>query len=467
MYPTIFIIFGITGDLSQRKLVPALLSLYVKKQLPRKFSIIGFSRRHFTREDFRQYIRDNWSVKPGQFKEEDVKHFLDYVSYEQGFFDSPEGYARLATKLKSIDDSWGQCSNKLFHLAASPDFYDAILDGMAKNNLSVPCAGENEGWTRILVEKPFGSNTETAKKLDKKLAVLFDEDQIFRIDHYLAKESVQNLLTFRFSNQMFEPLWNKDHIEKIHIKLIEKTGAEGRGAFYDSFGALKDVGQNHVLQMLALIAMERPKSWNALNIRKERAKIISRLRPISKKQIGALTVRGQHDGFTREEGIHPESKTETYFRIKAHVDSSRWKNVPFYLESGKGLYESRSEIDVYFKGPKGDGGERGNILTFRIQPEEGIKIRFWLKKPGYSNNPSHNSMLETESKVLKFRYADVPELAKLPDAYERVFHDAIEGDQTLFTSSEEVIAAWKFITPIVEHWKDLPLSIYKMGAKEI
>jgi len=463
MYPTIFIIFGVTGDLSQRKLIPALLSLYVKKMLPRKFSVIGFSRRHFSREDFRQYIRDNWSVKPGQYKEEDIKHFLDYVSYEQGFFDAPEGYKNLTAKLKSIDDSWGQCSNKLFHLATSPDFYEKILDAMAVNGLSVPCAGDNEGWTRILIEKPFGTDTDTAKKLDKKLAVLFDEDQIFRIDHYLAKESVQNLLTFRFSNQIFESLWNNEHIEKVHIKLLEKVDADGRGAFYDNFGALKDVGQNHVLQLLALIAMERPKTFNALNIRKERAKIVSHLRPIAKKQLTSQTVRGQYDGYTREEGVPANSQTETYFRIKSFIDSARWKNVPFYLESGKGLYENRSEIDVYFKVSKGSAPERGNILTFRIQPDEGIKIRFWLKTPGYG----HAATNETESKSLKFQYADVPALAKLPDAYERVFHDALEGNQTLFTSSDEVIAAWKFITPIAENWKDIPLTVYKKGAKEI
>jgi glucose-6-phosphate 1-dehydrogenase len=466
MYPTIFIIFGITGDLAQRKLIPALLSLYVKKQLPRKFAIIGFSRRHFTREDFRQYIRDNMGVKPGQYREEEIKHFLDYASYEQGFFDTQESYKSLAAKLKSIDDSWGQCSNKLFHLAASPDFYETILDSMAQNGLSVPCAGEGEGWTRILIEKPFGTDTDTAKKLDKKLAVLFDEDQIFRIDHYLAKESIQNILTFRFSNPMFEALWNNRHIEKVHIKLMEKVGAEGRGAFYDSFGALKDVGQNHILQMLALIAMEKPKSFNALGIRKERAKIVSRIRQIPKKQLTSVTVRGQYDGYLREEGVKANSATETYFRIESYVDTARWKNVPFYLESGKGLFESKSEIDIYFKGEKGGkngGDERGNILTFRIQPDDGIKIRFWLKKPGYSGNFS----MESEAKTLKFLYSDVPALAKLPDAYERVFHDAIEGDQTLFTSSDEVVAAWKFITPIAENWKDIPLTIYKRGAKEI
>jgi glucose-6-phosphate 1-dehydrogenase len=459
MNPTIFVIFGITGDLAQKKLIPALLSLYVKKELPRRFSIIGFSRRHFSREDFRQYVREHMGVKPGQYREEDIKHFLDYACYEQGFFDSKDSYKNLAAKLKSIDDGWGQCSNKLFHLATSPDFYETILGELAESGLAEPCEGDGEGWTRVLVEKPFGSDVETAKKLDKKLAALFDEDQIFRIDHYLAKESVQNILTFRFSNSLFESLWNQKYIDKVHIKLMERSDAGGRGAFYDSFGALKDVGQNHILQMLALVAMEKPKSWNAFGIRKERTKILARLRSIGKKQISKASVRGQYDGYAREEGVKPGSQTETYFRLEAYIDNARWKNVPFYLESGKGLAETKSEIDIYFKDLDG----RQNILTFRIQPDEGIKLRFWVKTPGYSTN----SGMETEAKTLKFHYADSPSLAQLPDAYERVLHDAIEGDQTLFTSTDEVMAAWKFITPIVEGWKSLPLIIYKKGAKEI
>ncbi|MEY2664891.1 MAG: hypothetical protein RIT04_699 [Candidatus Parcubacteria bacterium] len=475
--PTIFVIFGVTGDLAGRKILPALLNLYVKKELPTRFSIVGFARRPFTREEFRQLIRDNMHIRPGQFREEDVKHFLDHMSYEQGQFDAKEAYVTLAQKLKSIDDSWKQCSNKLFHLATPPSLYEAILDRLSESGLTVPCGGDL-GWTRILIEKPFGNDVDTAKALDKKLGKLFKEQQIFRIDHYLAKESMQNILAFRFANTLFEPLWNRHHIDKIHIKLFEKIDIEGRGALYDSVGALKDVGQNHLLQMLALVAMDEPVSFEATPIRKERARALSRLRPITKRSVTKCAVRGQYEGYMREPGVKPDSQTETFFRLETYVDNARWKNVPFFLESGKAMSESRVEIDVYFKNPgrrTRDRGvlERQNVLTFRIQPDDGIKIKFWVKTPGYTRGgagaaeiASHIDQLEP--KTLKFRYSEVSDFATLPDAYERVLHDAVIGDQTLFASTDEVVAAWKFITPIVNVWRTgVALTFYKKGAKEV
>ncbi len=452
--PTIFTIFGITGDLSGRKLLPSLLNLYVKKLLPAKFAIVGFSRRPFSREEFREFIRGHMKIKPGEYHEEDVKHFLDHMYYEQGLFDNPTSYANLAMRLKLLDDSFDQCSNKLFHLAVAPSYYEMILEHLSNSGLTIPCGGD-EGWTRVLVEKPFGSNIETAKKLDKRLAELFKEDQIFRIDHYLAKEALQNILAFRFSNTLFEPLWNSNFIEAVHIKLLEKVGIEGRGAFYDDVGALKDVGQNHILQMLALVAMEPPAKFDAQTIRKERAKLLSRLKPLSQKKLSDFIVRGQYEGYGNETGVKRNSKTETYFRVETYVDSPRWKNVPFYLESGKGLAEAKSEINIYFKNTTDP--DRQNILTFRIQPDEGIKIRFFVKTPGFG--------MKVDPKTLKFKYSDSHEPDELPDAYERVLHDAIIGDQTLFTSTDEVMHAWKYITAIVNAWGGLPLITYKKGAQ--
>ncbi|MDP3962593.1 MAG: glucose-6-phosphate dehydrogenase [bacterium] len=450
MTPTIFIIFGVTGDLAGRKLLPSLLNLYVNKHLPAKFAIVGFSRRNFSREEFRQFIREHMKVVPGQYHEEDIKHFLDHMYYEQGLFDTPASYANLASRLQILDDGFHQCSNKLFHLAVAPSFYETILEYLSKSGLTIPCAGE-EGWTRVLVEKPFGNDSDTARKLDKRLGELFDETQIFRIDHYLAKEALQNILIFRFNNTIFEPLWNYEHIEAVHIRLMEKNGIEGRGGFYDDVGALKDVGQNHILQMLALIAMEPPEAFDAVSIRKQRAKLISKIKPLNSKKLEEAVVRGQYEGYSSEKGVKRNSQTETYFRLETYIDTLRWKNVPFYLESGKAMAESKSEINIYFK-----GNDKQNILTFRIQPDEGIKIKFFVKTPGFG--------MVTEPKTMKFKYSDSPAFHELPDAYERVLYDAITGDQTLFTSTDEVLAAWKFITSVLSAWDRIPLKIYKKGS---
>jgi glucose-6-phosphate 1-dehydrogenase len=471
MEPTVFIIFGITGDLASRKLLPALLSLYAKKQLPKRFAIVGITRRSFSREEFRESIRSHMHIKQGQFKEEDIKHFLDHFSYEQGMFDDPKLYTNLGASLKAIDDRWGQCSNKLFHLSVPPALYEGILTNIAGSSLNKPC-DDGTGWTRILIEKPFGNDIHTAQSLDKLLGKLFEEEQIFRIDHYLAKESLQNIMAFRFANSMFEPLWHRQYIDKIHIKLFEKVTAEGRAQFYDDVGALKDVGQNHMLAMLGLIAMDEPKSFAVDAIRKERARALGRLVPISGRILPKVVVRGQYEGYNREPGVKADSDTETYFRIETRIKSPRWKGVPFYLESGKAFAEGKTEIDVYFKSSSRKAGsakafhgedpkciEKQNVLTFRIQPDEGIKVRFFVKTPGYS--------MMTEPKTLKFKYADALAHPDVLSDYERLIHDAFVGDQTLFASTDEIMASWKFVTPILEKWESLPLKIYKKGVNEV
>lgn len=457
MHPTTFVIFGVTGDLAARKLIPALLGLYAKHLLPTRFSIIGFARRPFSREEFRELIRGRMNVKPGQFKEEDIKHFLDHMCYEQGTFDDAAAYERLAKRIKEIDDRHGQCSNKLFHLSVPPTLYPAILNNLADSGLSTPCADET-GWTRVLIEKPFGHDLETARHLDKLLGKLFQEEQIFRIDHYLAKESLQNILAFRFANQLFEPIWRREFIDKIHIKLFESNTVGDRGDSYDPVGALKDVGQNHMLMMLAAVAMDRPDNFDAETIRNKRAQVLKKI----KAAFGGsarCAIRGQYAGYTSEENVPKDSKTETYFRLKSFVNSSRWKGVPFYLEAGKAMAENKTEIDVYFKAGKKSGDQ--NILTFRIQPDEGIKIKFFVKTPG------HEFMVEP--KTLKFKYADVPapNWQSMPNDYERLIHDAFVGDQTLFASTEEIMSSWKFIEAVLKSWTNIPLSSYAKGAKEV
>ncbi len=457
LYPTVFVIFGITGDLASRKLLPALLALYSKKMLPPRFAVIGFSRRTFNREEFRELIRGRLNIRPGQFKEEDVKHFLDHMSYEQGLFNNEEAYERLATKLKEIDTEWGQCSNKLFHLSVPPNLYEGILNRLAQSKLNIPCADQT-GWTRILIEKPFGNNIEVARSLDKLLGSLFKEKQIFRIDHYLAKEALQNIIAFRFANSIFEPLWCRKYIEKLHVQLLEKEGVDGRGAFYDPLGALKDVGQNHILQMLSLITMERPKSYSGDNIRRERACVLARLFVMKRCLIDAMVLKGQYRGYLGENGVSRESKTETYFRVKTFIRNARWRNVPIYLESGKSLRETKTAIDVYFKNNKSENEQ--NILTFRVQPNEGIKIKFFVKSPGYE--------WKSEPKTLKFEYIESPTfMSNAMNDYERLIHDAFVGDQTLFASTEEIMASWRFVTSIIENWENLPLVIYEKGVREV
>jgi glucose-6-phosphate 1-dehydrogenase len=445
--PTIFVIFGVTGDLSQKKLIPALFSLFKNGLLPKQFKIVGFSRRNWSDNDLKDFIT---SIMLDKGNHTLFKDFLSHIEYSEGTFDDPEAYQKLKAHLEKIDDQFGICTNKLLYLAVSPNFYEVIFNELANSGLSIPCGGDL-GWTRVLVEKPFGRDTETAAKLEKQLCKIFKEEQIFRIDHYLAKETVQNILAFRFANAMFEPLWNSKSIERVEIKLFEKNGLENRGDFYDGVGALRDVGQNHILQMLALVAMDRPKDFSASHIRKERASILKKL-SLGKNSTKGM-IRGQYQGFTEEKGVSKNSITETYFKMPVFVATSRWKNVPFILESGKALENSKTEISVYFK--KLPGTEQ-NVLKFRIQPNEGIDMKVWLKEPGFAN--------EYAPTTLSFSYSQDELVQELPDAYERVLFDCVRGDQTLFASTDEVSCSWKFITPILDMWQKLPLMLYSKGS---
>lgn len=463
--PTTIIIFGATGDLSRRKLLPALFDLFLKRFLPEHFRIVGFSRGDLSHEKFRLFVRGSIDAKKHNHTEEHISQFLNLAFYQQGLFNDAASYERLAEFLIKLDGEAGQCSNKLLYLAVPPAFYDTIFQNLADSGLSIPCTGgtamKRAGWTRVLVEKPFGDDIKTAQALDTKLGLLFKEEQIFRIDHYLAKETLQNILAFRFSNALFEPLWNNRYIEKVDIKFLEALGVEGRGAFYDSVGALRDVGQNHMLQMLVFLTMENPGILEAGPIRRERAKILRALEKIKKEDIPRVVRRGQYIGYRDENGVDKKSETETYFFLRAFIKNKRWNGVPFYLESGKALKEKRTEIAVTFRETPclcpPEGHERHqNVLTFRIQPDEGISILFWAKHPGFQ--------MHLEPKKLSFSYADSEDMKKLPDAYERILYDCIRGDQTLFASTEEVEAAWKFITPILKNWKKTSLIEYEKGG---
>ncbi|MEK7142293.1 MAG: glucose-6-phosphate dehydrogenase [Patescibacteria group bacterium] len=459
--PISIVIFGIAGDLAKRKLIPALWHLFISGNLPEKFSIVGFARRDWSNDDLKKYVADILKEKNDELFSEKINEFANNFSYASGDFNKEESYRALAERLLEIDRKTKSCRAKLFHLSVPPEMYETIFEQMSKGGLSGICANSG-GWTRILVEKPFGNDWYTAENLDQKMGSLFKEDQIFRVDHYMGKESVQNILAFRFSNSFLEHLWSNKFIEKINIRLWEKIGIEGRGAFYDQIGALRDVGQNHILQMLAFIAMEDPIIFEAEAIRKSRAKVLSELKIISKEEISRFASRGQYEGYLDELSVKPNSKTETYFRVEARVENERWAGVPFYLESGKGLGKSEVEIEIVFRKKDSclcplDANEdvSKNKIIFRIQPNEGIDLYFWAKRPGFE--------MKLDPKMLSFSYEKNEKDKKPPDAYERVIFDCIMGDQTLFASTEEVLASWKFITPIIENWKDLPILKYKKG----
>lgn len=463
--PTTIVIFGVTGDLSRRKLLPSLLDLFVKGCLPPAFNLVGFSRRTWDDATFKQFVRGVFAQKHRHPKRT-TERFIRHISYQYGQLDDVASYQTLAQKLDAIDDAGKTCTNKLFYLAVPPDLYGAIFNHLAQSKLVLGCRnkhGRNGGWTRILVEKPFGRDITTAQQLDRKLGSLFDEEQIFRIDHYLAKETIQNILMFRFSNALFEPIWNNKYVERVEIKLHETLGVEGRGNFYQDVGALRDVGQNHILQMLAAIAMEDPGKADSAVIRAQRVGALQALRPIDASNITRYAVRGQYQGFKREPDIPNSSTTETYFRLEAYVDAPRWKGVPFYLESGKKMQEEKTEITIYFRKticslcPPGiDQSNLQNVLTFRVQPDEGIKIIFWAKKPGLT--------LELEPTTLAFTYREGLTEKRIPDAYEQVLFDCIQGDQMRFISTEEVQASWNFITPIIRNWKKTKLHQYQPGS---
>ena len=456
--PTFLIIFGITGDLSRRKLLPALWHLYRNNFLPSRFHIIGFSRRDFSGEKFSAFAREALVDTFASADEKTIRGFLDLFSYQQGHFDEKERYVALGEYIKSLESTYHSFAHKLFYLAISPAHYEIALQNLHDSGIT---QHEHPAHpTRILIEKPFGKDIHTARALDEKLGKLFKEDQIYRIDHYLAKEMVQNIIHFRFSNFIFESLWNNTGIEKVHIQLMETIGMEGRGKFYSDTGALRDVGQNHLLQMLAMIAMENPLKYDAAHIRAKRAEVLERLLPV--ENLSRDVVRGQYEGFVLGDDIESDAQTETYFKIRTFLDIPRWEGVPFILESGKRMRQKIARIVIYFKRSSHtlcattDSRNCQNTLTFTLQPQEEISIQFWAKKPGLSN--------EVEPRTLRFSYREDTPLSYLPDAYERVLYDCLNGDQTLFAGTDEVLSAWHFITPIIEKWHTQPLHAYGQGT---
>jgi glucose-6-phosphate 1-dehydrogenase len=447
--PTIFVVLGVTGDLTAKKIAPALFNLHEKGMLSQKFEFVGVGRRDWVDEDLKEHIRAILHVKAPQSSEKSIDSFLRSISYGKVRFDTPGDYKNLKDQLKNIDDRWGVCTNKVFYLSVPPQFYDEILENLHQSGLTDPCSPE-EGWTRVVVEKPFGSDEKTAKALDEKLARLFQEQQIYRIDHYLAKEMLQNILTFRFGNNLFEHEWGNETVEEINIKLFESIGAEDRGSFYDNVGALRDVGQNHLLQMLALVTMDRPVNYEADAVRATRAKLLETLKIPTVREAAEDSFRAQYDGYRSINGVASNSETETYFRIMGFLASERWRDVPVAMESGKRLGKPQKEIEIILKHETpcvcaGNVDHRNRII-FHLEPKEGITITFISKKPGHA--------AAFEERSLRFDFREDGPHAQYTEEYEKLILDCISGDQTLFVSSEEIRAMWRFTDPFIRAWRE-------------
>ena len=437
------VVLGVTGDLMARKLSPALLSLFEKGKLPKNFNIIGFSRRDWDDETLRGHIKTQLSKHSGEVPASQVNQFLKLLSYQHGNFDDPKSYKALEYHLKEIEATKHSKTNRLFYLAVPPELYSSIIRRMSQSGLMNQQGGH---WARLIIEKPFGRDLEHAMEVDELLNELFEENQVYRIDHYLAKEAVQNILTFRFANNFMSSSLGKHNVERIDIKLWETIDVEGRGEFYDAYGALLDVGQNHLLQMLALVTMEKPQQLSAELIRAGRAEILANITPI--KNIERDTRRAQYRNYLKEVEVNPKSRTETYFKIKTSIDLPAWRGVPVYLEGGKKLPIVDKQIVITFRHPRPclcpPGIHYKNQLSVRIQPNPGIKIRFWAKKPGTKS--------ELEEQSFSFAYP-MGETTRYREEYAQLLNDVLAGDLTLFVSGKEALASWHFIDPIVQAWR--------------
>ena len=464
--PTIFAAFGATGDLMRRKVLPALFYSYKKGELPKMFRVVGFSRREWSDEQFRAYVKEVLEEHAkGKITDGTLEPFLAVFKFQRGEFGDKASYDGLKQTFDTLDREWGVCSNKLFYLSVAPEYYELILGELSRSGLTDPCEPD-QGWTHVIVEKPFGMDLQTAKQVDELLAKLFKENQIYRIDHYLAKEMLQNILTFRFSNNLFEIPWGNELIESIYIRVLEQIGVEKRGPFYDGVGALRDVGQNHLLQMLALVTMEHPESFEAAAIQKKRAEILDTLDILSDEAIKKSTFRGQYEGYRDIEGVVPSSDTETYFKIRATMSSPKWKGVPMIMESGKRLGEPLKEIVVTFKHPMPclcppNSPHHKNEVIFRMEPREEILIEFWAKSLGLT--------FATERREFHYMLREQSEHVPYVEEYAKLLLDCIRADQTLFIGTDEIRAMWRYVDPILEAWRKnaVPLATYKPDTKEV
>lgn len=461
----ILIIFGASGDLTKRKLIPALFDLFQQNLLPGNFAVLGASRTKLSDEEFR--IRASEILPSGK----DSKAFMKMLYYQPVSPSEPDDFKQLKWRLEALKKDQNIEANYIFYLSTPPQVYEIISKNLSETGMSK----SNQFFRRIIVEKPFGTDLESAKKLNIRLLHYFNETQVYRIDHYLGKESVQNMLVTRFSNGIFEPLWNRNYVERVEITSAEKLGVEGRGGYYDHSGALRDMLQNHLLQLAGFVTMEPPVVIEADAIRNEIVKVFQSLRPITEEQVPEYVIRGQYTGSTiqgekvpgyrEEQGVDQNSRTETFVAMKFFIDNWRWGGVPFYIRTGKKMPSRVTEIVMHFKqvphhlfNNTGTSGTIDNQLVIRIQPDEGILLKFRMKNPGAG--------FQVQTVNMDFHYSDLAEI-RLPSAYERLLLDCMQGDATLYSRRDAVEEAWSFIQPILNAWENnskIPIYGYPAGT---
>jgi len=472
--PHVMVIFGASGDLCKRKLLPALYSLVRERMLPAKFAVMGVARNKYSVDEFRDHMRDGCD-RYARRKPVDENVWQDFsrgLYYKSAEFDDLDAYKQLKKELEEIDAELGTPANRLFYLSTPPSVFPMIVENLGKAGL---VSRAHQPWSRIIVEKPFGRDLESARKLNRELKQVFREAQIYRIDHYLGKETVQNMLTFRFANGLFEPIWNQYHVHHVQITSAESLGVEGRGSYFEEAGILRDMVQNHIFQLLCLVGMEAPISMDANAIRDEKVKFLKSLRPLPTDELDDYVVRGQYvaghvlgeavPGYREEPGVSPDSTTETFVALRLLTDSWRWANVPFFVRAAKRMPKKATDISITFRNAptalfrNGDGAnDVSNVLTIRIQPDEGISLHFGSKVPGPTMDVAPVNM--------EFRYG-TSFGKEPPEAYERLLLDAMLGDPTLFIRDDETEASWAFISHIHQAWaerKERSIPVYPAGT---